>query len=152
MHVHLADRLLLTGPRARATGLWHLDLFADTAPDDTLICAAAAEPPPSALLPQFHPSVSDHQHSYATHSTAPAELVAFAHAISTLTTALECGHLPACMGLTVKTLRKHPPQSVAMHGKRASRPSPEESTLYYQVVDDGIRPHRAPNRRRFPDQ
>ena len=69
-----------------------------------------------------------HQHARASQcafaafiaSATPTELVAFAHAalfspaLSTLHGALARGYLSHFLGLTTKTLTKHPPQSVAM--------------------------------------
>ena len=56
----------------------------------------------------------------AVSSSTPADLVAFAHAslfspaLSTLQTALDRGYLSDFQGLTATSLRKHPPQSIAM--------------------------------------
>ena len=109
--VHLDNRLLLTGTRDIATGLWHLGLLANTASHSTSETT-------SAPISQSPPPV---QHSYAAlNSATPAELVAFAHAslfspaLSTLQQALQRGYLPNFMGLTAQALNKYPPQSVAM--------------------------------------
>ena len=112
VRVHLNDALLLTGIRAPATGLWHLNLTAEATETNAL--AEANELRACTETPLLH-------HSYAAlHSATPAELVTFAHAslfspaLSTLQKALERGYLPNFMGLTTKSLRQHPPQSVAM--------------------------------------
>ena len=95
VRVHRNSELLLTGIRTPATGLWHLTI-------------AASEPP------------IQHRSFAAVDSATPAELVAFAHAalfspaLSTLKRALDLGFLPHFMGLTAKSLAKHPPTSVAM--------------------------------------
>ena len=110
--VHLGTKCLLTGRRTPDTGLWHLSL--NTPSLAPMPIAPAHIPIAPAPAPLLH-------HSYATvQSATPAELVAFAHAtlyspaLSTLATALKRGFLPQFLGLTPKSLRKHPPQSVAM--------------------------------------
>ena len=105
--VRLQHEVLMHGDRAKDTGLWHLSI---TPPAHALNTAHVPSAPP----PLLH-------HSFAAvQSATPAELVAFAHAtlfspaLSTLDTALRRGFLPQFMGLTAKSLRKYPPQSVAM--------------------------------------
>lgn len=95
VQVHRNTELLLTGIRTPATGLWHLSLVAPT---------------PTTSVPDFL-----HQSYAAVQSATPAELVAFAHAtllspaLSTLKYALDLGFLPNFIGLTAKSLLKHPP-------------------------------------------
>jgi hypothetical protein len=102
--VHLENDRILAGVRTPGTGLWHL----------SLVQPAHVPAAPAPFPPLLHQSYS------AVQSATPAELVAFAHAtlfspaLSTLQTALDRGFLPSFAGLTSKTLRKHPPQSVAM--------------------------------------
>ena len=105
--VHLGTKCLLTGRRTPDTGLWHLSL--NTPSLAPMPIAPAHIPIAPAPAPLLH-------HSYATvQSATPAELVAFAHAtlyspaLSTLATALKRGFLPQFLGLTPKSLRKHPP-------------------------------------------
>ena len=140
VHVHLADRLLLSGSRTPDTGLWHLSLIAPDPPripQDSITTA-------STLL----------HHSYAAvQSATPTELVAFAHAalfspaLSTLKTALDRGYLPHFMGLTTKAVTKHPPQSVAMikghldqsrKNQRSTKPKtlPDKSPLDLDLFPD----------------
>ena len=114
VHVHLNDRLLLTGTRAHPTELWHLDLIADIASPTNAASEELTAPSPWSGPASLH-------HSYnVSHTATPTKLVAFAHtalfspALSTLTTALGRDFLSAYMGLTAQTLQKHPPQSVAM--------------------------------------
>ena len=85
------QKIILHGKRDETTrGLWHLEL-----------------PLPQLALHAVN------------HSAKPHELVAFAHAAlfspanSTLLRALQKGYLPPFPGLSVKTLRKHPPKSDA---------------------------------------
>jgi hypothetical protein len=147
----MRDVASLSTPRLYTfISLTDLNLVADTAPVDNIACAAEDEPAPSATLPRFSPSVSPQHYYAATPSAAPAELVAFAHAalfspaLSTLTIALERGYVPACMGLTNKTLRKHPPQSVAMvkgrldQARKNQRPSAKATTTN---ADHTANPH-----------
>jgi hypothetical protein len=109
--VTLAGERILDGIRTPATGLWHLSLAKPTleaAPLDAPLHPPSPEPP---LL---------HQSFAALHSATPSELVAFAHAtlfspaISTLKKALDRGFLPNFPGITATTLKKYPPNSVAM--------------------------------------
>ena len=89
--------LLLHGERSPETRLW-ITSIPSTAPHETATAYANA----------------------AKLSATPAELVAFAHAtlcspvLSTLCAALDKGYISGFPGLTSKTLRKYPPQSVAM--------------------------------------
>ena len=99
--VKLNDERILDGVRTPTTGLWQLSMVKPT-----------LSPPLPLLL---------HHHSFAAvQSATPAELVTFAHAslfspaLSTLDAALARGFLPTFLGLTTKTLRRHPPTSIAM--------------------------------------
>jgi hypothetical protein len=89
-------KTVLQGHRTPATGLWHLDISSNPAP---LVMEAA------------HASIG---------TASPADLVAFAHGalfsptLSTLGAALTKGFITNFPGLTVTTLRKHPPVSAAM--------------------------------------
>ncbi|KAI2506705.1 Reverse transcriptase (RNA-dependent DNA polymerase) [Fragilaria crotonensis] len=109
--VHHHERLLLTGERTPATGLWHLSLV----PPDVACTARAEELPLSAACPLPCSTCAS-----VVQSATPSELVAFAHAalfspsLSTLHGALERGFLPNFLGLTARKLRTHPPPSVAM--------------------------------------
>ncbi|KAI2493168.1 Reverse transcriptase (RNA-dependent DNA polymerase) [Fragilaria crotonensis] len=111
--VHHHERLLLTGERTPATGLWHLSLV----PPDVAYTARAVEPPPRRVASPLPCSPCA---AAVVQSATPSELVAFAHAalfspsLSTLHGALERGFLPNFLGLTARKLRTHPPTSVAM--------------------------------------
>jgi hypothetical protein len=90
--------IVLSGTRTTKTKLWHLDLSS---------------------TPQYAPKII-HQANGAIGSATPAELIAFAHAtlfsptLSTLHSALAQGFLTNFPGLNTRTLRKYPPQSIAM--------------------------------------
>ena len=104
------DRIL-DGVRTPTTGLWNLSIVQSTLSPPPL---ETAMPPVSYEPPLLHQSFA------ALHSATPSELVAFAHAtlfspaISTLKKALDRGFLPNFPGITATTLKKYPPNSVAM--------------------------------------
>lgn len=96
---------VLTGSRTGPTHLWHLDLFNNQA---TIPSTVALSAQALATRPSFLPA-----------ATTSADIVAFLHAalgsaaISTLHKALDKGYVHGFPGLTTRTLRNHPPFSVA---------------------------------------
>ena len=92
------NSVIMTGTR-EPPGLWHFEIPVPTPPDQASTTEAMAM-------------------STIGYSNAP-ELVAYAHAalfspaLSTLETALKRGYVRNFPGLTAKTLRRHPPRSVA---------------------------------------
>jgi hypothetical protein len=94
--IRYKHNIVLQGHRTLATGLWHLAIPSNPAP-------LAQE--------EAHASIG---------TASPADLVAFAHGalfsptLSTLGSALTKGFITNFPGLTVTTLRKHPPFSAAM--------------------------------------
>jgi hypothetical protein len=110
-------RCILLGTRNPITNLWHFDM--PTPPP---------MPPPYEPLPAANGSTTTSECVLvpceyvlaAIGSATPAECVAFAHAslfspaLSTLATALQKGYINNFPGLSLATLKKHPPQSTAM--------------------------------------
>lgn len=96
VHVYLKNQCILQGTRSNETRLWHLD---------------STPVPAKTTLEHANNALS---------AASPATHVAFAHAalfspaLSTLHTALHRGFLPTFPGLSIKSLRKHPPRSGAM--------------------------------------
>ena len=113
------DKVVLVGQRTPATRLWHLDLVSQ--PNQT---AAVASESPVDSIPRGMPTVTEmskpHLVNAAVGSATPAELVAFGHAalfspaLSTLEKALRNRYITHFPGLTLESLRKHPPQSIPM--------------------------------------
>lgn len=107
--ITLHGKQLLTGHRCPTTGLWLITL---------------PTPVPLKAPANAHAVPAPHQVPQANSVTQPtkaADMVAFSHAalfsptLSTLQTALDKGYVIGFPGLTSKTLKKYPPQSVAMH-------------------------------------
>ncbi|GAX14227.1 hypothetical protein FisN_1Hu418 [Fistulifera solaris] len=100
------DNIVLTGHRDRGTGLWHVPIPPIPVPHASM---PTPGPPPQPMAAR------------AIGAPATAELVAFAHAslfspaLSTLEAALLRGFLTNFPGLTLASLRKYPPRSLAMH-------------------------------------
>jgi len=120
------NTVIMQGARARDTGLWHLDLTRPSLPlgtppitmssllsNDGQNSKVAGSNPGSPTAPLLQTCLT------AVGSATPQALVTFSHAalfspaLSTLTTALAKGFLPPMPGLTLATLRKYPPNSVA---------------------------------------
>ena len=95
VQISYQNKIVLTGPRCPTTKLWMLEAVPEPTWHNVALSAIG--------------------------SAKPADLVAFAHAslgspaLTTLDTALKKGFVPGFPGLSAKSLRKHPPQSVAMH-------------------------------------
>jgi hypothetical protein len=85
------DTLVLIGHQNPANRLWHVDLVHPT----IYMANSIGDPTTSDLVAFAHSSL-------------------FSPVLSTLETALEIGYVTNCHGLTAKTLRKHPPKSIAM--------------------------------------
>ncbi len=107
------DKVVLTGHRA-PDQLWHLDPQPFAAQRNHqahhLLSAAPAPPAHNIINAQSNASIA---------TASPAEQVAFAHAslfsppLSTLEAALQHGFLTNFPGLTIATLRKYPPKTIA---------------------------------------
>jgi hypothetical protein len=116
----------MQGARARNTGLWHLDLSQPSPPlgtppitrssllsKDGRNSKVATSNPGSPTAPQLQTCLT------AVGAATPQALVTFSHAalfspaLSTLTTALAKGFLLPMPGLTLATLHKYLPKSVA---------------------------------------
>ena len=112
MHVILDGHCVLHGEHSTTTRLWHVQPYCE--PIHNHIAAAAFDSPNSAKLVAF------------------AHATLFSPALSTLEKALQNGHLINFPGLTLSTLRKHPPRSLATikghldqdrKNKQSTRPS-----------------------------
>jgi hypothetical protein len=110
--VEYEGRTVLTGPRDEATRLWMFDLAAQ--PPPTCLAGIERTPvPPDLCLAGIGQTTAA--------GGTPAGMVAFSHAclfspqLSTLQTALDRGYIIGFPGLTAKSLKKYPPQSIAMH-------------------------------------
>ena len=113
MQVYLAQELILDDICTAGTGSRHLSLV-----QPSLVPACITLPGPALQL--FSQQSYAAAQSATAQSATPAEVVAFAHAmlvspaLSTIHEKLDRGFLPSFMGLSVKTPRKYPPQSIAM--------------------------------------
>lgn len=94
------DEIIITGKRSPSTTLWHMITPPTT--DTSASCSI------------------QHFANVAIGTTTPANIVAFYHAalfspaLSTLQKALTLGYITGIPGLSLETLKKHPPQSSAM--------------------------------------
>ena len=101
LEVMYNDTCILQGTRTELSKLWHVDL--SEAPEPPVV---RVEPPALRI---------EHTAYLAAGGASPAHLVAFHHAslgaptISTLEKALRLNYITGFPGLTVETLRKHPP-------------------------------------------
>ncbi|GAX19836.1 hypothetical protein FisN_11Lu298 [Fistulifera solaris] len=127
------SNIVLTGHRDHCTGLWHV-------PVPHVPVTPAPWPPP---CPLPHPIAAR-----AIGAPATAELVAFAHAslflpaLSTLEAAR--GFLTNFPGLTLSSLRKYPPRSLAMHKGHMDQ-------IRKNLKSTKLQPHPASDAILFPD-
>jgi hypothetical protein len=120
MRVLLCEQYILIGHHNPANKLWKIEL----------------EHPPLPAIHQHH-----HIATAAIGSPTAADLVTFAHAtlfspvLSTLAIALDNNYLTNFPGLTHRTLRRHPPQSIPMT-KQVTLPKRSSTDLIVASLQD----------------
>jgi hypothetical protein len=150
--VYHDDKIALTGKRTSYTRLWHLDI-----------------PEKNNANSLSHCDSNDVKYACnaAIGSATAAELVAFSHAalyspaLSTLEQALEREFLTSFPGLTKKSLRKHPPQSIPMvkghldqsrQNIKSTKPKPPKAKPTKPTVPTPINNVSDEDKDFFPDQ
>ena len=117
--VYYNGKCIVTGYRTPHTGLWHIPIaappgFPAIQPEDQASAVTTPTPTPDVpKQPKLHSCNASH------HDPTVAQQVAFSHAalfspsLSTLQKALDNNYITGFPGLNSKSLRRHPPQSIA---------------------------------------